>query len=81
MKKIVCNVWKMLLVLCGLCLLPSLLAMTEYYWVTAEDQTDIMHPCDCLNTTEHHEVIIDCRCAGSGLTDVPKDLDPGLHTL
>jgi hypothetical protein len=36
--------------------------------------------CDCWNTTEQEEVL-ECRCKGVGLLDVPNNLHSGVQTL
>lgn len=45
--------------------------------------------CDCWNTTEQQEEeeekeveeVTECRCKGSGLLDVPDNLQPGVQAL
>ncbi|KAJ4440744.1 hypothetical protein ANN_08968 [Periplaneta americana] len=61
--------------------------MTESDWVatvrTLEDQSAMIRSganwrCDCWNITDH-ELLMECRCTGQGLQDVPSDLNSGVQ--
>ncbi|KAJ9574717.1 hypothetical protein L9F63_008087, partial [Diploptera punctata] len=65
-------------------LLPTISAMTESDWGSVEDPAvrSGESNCDCLNTTEHHDdLFVDCRCTGEQLTEIPRNLLPGLQML
>ncbi|XP_069704553.1 follicle-stimulating hormone receptor-like isoform X2 [Periplaneta americana] len=70
-------------------LAQALTAMTESDWVatvrTLEDQSAMIRSganwrCDCWNITDH-ELLMECRCTGQGLQDVPSDLNSGVQGL
>jgi hypothetical protein len=75
-----------------LCMLVhGMAAMTESDWsarVRANDEQAAMTFsgefwwCDCWNTTEdEEEEVVECRCKGAGLLEVPRNLDPGVQAL
>jgi hypothetical protein len=84
-----------MLVICML--VHGMAAMRESDWgatVSAKDKQAAvnfrgdLHWCDCWNTTEQEEEeekeveeVVECRCKGSDLLDVPNNLPPGVQAL